>query len=431
MFFDLVFVADVRSFCRCIDVSWQTNLANSAVSAAEDVRSAVRAVRTAENAKAAASAASYTAQSACDSGTFQTIDEARAAQTRASIAQSHAFHAAVVEHEAKAIKRRATLALANDVKCWNVHRKREMLQACISHARSQHEATRRAVDAWSCLRDGFIGSPIMPATQTRKVPATLHRNTNPNTSSRKSSKVESTNNDNSSSSITTAKNVDLLSAGVFTDLLDTFNSNLTTPALSAAATVVRETSNGGESSSSCIDVPLEASELQQSERIENEATATIYEEFGSNEIVAVEHILLAPQQQEEISATFFGETEASAFDETKGSGDDGVIKDDAGFGNEILPFVTASPVDEENSVGVSTDEATGSIDANLGKTSSMKASSSGEDNETMSASMQSLVDGLMSWGGQFETEDLLGPLPTGMAASIAFEESEFALQSTL
>ena len=122
------------------DVSWQASLANSAVSAAEDVRSAVRAAKTAENAKAAASAAAYAAQSACDAGGFPSIDEARAAQTRASIAQSHAFHAAVVDHEAKAVKRRATLALAHDVKCWNVHRKREMLKACLAHARSQHEA---------------------------------------------------------------------------------------------------------------------------------------------------------------------------------------------------------------------------------------------------------------------------------------------------
>jgi hypothetical protein len=107
------------------------------------------------------------AQKACDAR-FSNIDEARAAQTRASIAQSHAIHAAVVEHEAKSAKRRATLALANDVKVWNVHRKREMLKSCISYARSQHEATRRAVDAWSSLRDGFIGTAIIPPAHERR-----------------------------------------------------------------------------------------------------------------------------------------------------------------------------------------------------------------------------------------------------------------------
>ena len=44
-----------------------------------------------------------------------------------------------------------------------------------------------------------------------------------------------------------------------------------------------------------------------------------------------------------------------------------------------------------------------------------------EENEPMSASMQSLVDGLMTWGDQFEPEEFA--LPQGMAASIAFEET--------
>ena len=47
---------------------------------------------------------------------------------------------------------------------------------------------------------------------------------------------------------------------------------------------------------------------------------------------------------------------------------------------------------------------------------------SGED--ALSSSMQSLVDGLMNWGGQYNDEEDFGlPLPTGMAASIVMEES--------
>jgi len=153
----------------CIsDLSWQTSLACAAVTAAEDVRAAVRVSRTASNARAAASSAAFSAQTACENGEFASLDEARAAQTRASIAQSHAIHAAVVEHEAKTVKRRATLALAHDVKTWNVHRKREMLQSCIAYARSQNEATRRAVDAWSSLRDGFIGTPVNPSVVEKR-----------------------------------------------------------------------------------------------------------------------------------------------------------------------------------------------------------------------------------------------------------------------
>lgn len=151
-----------------VDLSWQTSLASSAVTAAEDVRAAVRASRTASNARATASSAALSAQQACEQGEFASIDDARAAQTRASIAQSHAIHAAVVEHEAKTVKRRATLALAHDVKTWNIHRKREMLQSCIAYARTQHEACRRAVDSWSNLRDGFIGTTLAPTTVDRR-----------------------------------------------------------------------------------------------------------------------------------------------------------------------------------------------------------------------------------------------------------------------
>ena len=151
-----------------LDLSWQTALANSAVTAAEDVRAAIRVARTASNARAAASSAALTAQTACERSEFANIDEARAAQTRASIAQSHAIHSAVVEHEAKTVKRRATLALANDVETWNIYRKKEMLRTCIDFARSQHQASRRGVDAWSTLRDGFIGAPMNPSIVERK-----------------------------------------------------------------------------------------------------------------------------------------------------------------------------------------------------------------------------------------------------------------------
>jgi hypothetical protein len=150
-------------------LSWQTALAASAVSAAEEVREAVRAARVASNAKGAAEAASFQAQAICASSTFTSIEEAKAAQTRMSMAQGHAIHATVVDHETKTVKRRATLALAHDVKCWNMHRKKEMLSAGLEFARSQYEGTRRAFDAWSTLRDGFIGInglPMSPGLHT-------------------------------------------------------------------------------------------------------------------------------------------------------------------------------------------------------------------------------------------------------------------------
>jgi hypothetical protein len=349
------------SFCltRCfrVDISWQTALASSAVSAAEDVRSTVRATRTAANVKTAASAAASTAQKACEDGKFSVIDEARAAQTRASIAQSHAIHAAVVEHEANTAKRRAALALAHDVKCWNAHRKREVLQTCLAYAKSQHEATRRAVDAWSCLSDGYVGSAVFPTPQSRRV------------------------------------------------------------APKPRPVVVEE-----------------------------EPQATIYgnlEDSGEGQvIIAVEHELLKQDTDSRRSST----SSASAEPET------------------ILPFVVASPIPEEGGeegeeeyanrdledFGASSNSpsllagyasqrsVSTSAHSSLSPSATLQSHSLGassfhskskEEAEVLTASMQSLVDGLMSWGGQIEEEDFA--LPTGMAASIALEESGALSSHTL
>jgi hypothetical protein len=46
----------------------------------------------------------------------------------------------------------------------------------------------------------------------------------------------------------------------------------------------------------------------------------------------------------------------------------------------------------------------------------------GGEAEVLTSSMQSLVDGLMNWGGRYDDDEDLA-LPTGMAASIALEES--------
>ena len=337
------------------DVSWQTALANSAVSAAEDVRSAVRAAKTASNAKTAAASAAMLAQKACDTGKFRSIEEARGAQTRASIAQSHAIHAAVVEHEAKTVKRRATLALAHDVKCWNAHRKREIIRTALAYAKSQHEATRRAVDAWSCLRDGYVGSTIVPSAHARRAPP--------------------------SRPTIGFFDHDDVKASIFP--------------------------NGDDS------------------------------DDDSPSIVPVDHDLLKQES---------GST-------TRGS-----IDDDGP--ETILPFVVACPIPEEDSdagssrmlnafgldssqlsrssmptaqpVGV---EAKHENETNPNQVSGPFAKSGNQfaggsitsfgdpsENEALTSSMQSLVNGLMNWGGQYDSEEDFA-LPTGMAASIAMQES--------
>lgn len=53
-------------------------------------------------------------------------------------------------------KKRAAVSLAQDVKSWNAYRKRNLHQTSIEYAKSQREACRRAALAWECLRDGLI-----------------------------------------------------------------------------------------------------------------------------------------------------------------------------------------------------------------------------------------------------------------------------------
>ena len=45
-------------------------------------------------------------------------------------------------------KRRATVALACDVKVWNVHRKREIQKSCLNFVQAQVESSCSAVSAW-------------------------------------------------------------------------------------------------------------------------------------------------------------------------------------------------------------------------------------------------------------------------------------------
>jgi hypothetical protein len=119
----------------------------------------VKDSKTAMRAKAAAFTAAKRAKEAYEAlDNSSSSDEINAAQWEASSTQSHAIHATVVEYEANIAKKRAAVSLANDVKCWNAHRRREMLQSCIHFAKAQRDACRQAAEAWESLRGGIIES---------------------------------------------------------------------------------------------------------------------------------------------------------------------------------------------------------------------------------------------------------------------------------
>ena len=335
-------------------------MAHSAVSAAEDVRSTVRAARTACNAKDAAISAAHMAQSVCENGKFATINEARAAETRASIAKSHAIHAAVVEHEAKTAKRRSTLALAHDVKCWNVHRKREVLKICLAHAKSQHEATRRAVDAWSCLRDGFVGSAIIPITQSWK-----------------------------------PTKINLVLVNDQPEVETTIFGNSDKANKEHNSIVAVEHKN--------LKLPME-SLIPKSQSIGDMNLSYLHEKTDP-----VVPLVIRSPISEEVEDTPNNRDPLSFVHESRLMEHQQIEEADYDAHHNLscdshLPSKTIVPKLAAKSEKERSDE------------SSVK-----ENDEALTSSMQSLVDGLMNWGG-IEIEDNFA-LPTGMAASIALEES--------
>lgn len=188
-------------------------------------------------------------------------------------------------------------------------------------------------------------------------------------------------------------NVDILSADSFAELLA--NS-----ANSPSSTLDPPQSDNLDALASGEIIALAPSSDEQQASEHEEPTATIYQDSG-NVIVAVDHNMLANQ-------------EAALPPKLPKRSDDCVDKHDDSdsilpFAEPVLPLVTAAPVPEVPMAKKKVAE-----EAPIKKPK--------EENENMSASMQSLVDGLMTWGGQFEADDVFA-LPQGMAASIAFEES--------
>lgn len=356
------------------------------------------------------------AQNACESGNFANIEEARAAQTRASIAQSQAIHAAVVDHEAKSVKRRAAVALANDLKCWNVHRKRELLKSTLSYARAQHKATKQAVAAWSCLRDGYIGSVVMPPVYDQ------HAVTKP-------------------SGAKPGMPVDFFGDGL--DAVGTAARYRTEQLLHESIEVSAKifgTSPTGESSPIIAvdhdllnhdehDVFNYPAETEQNH--ENDSEHDCFHQPSETELdifadppsydfsKSPNHSLLeAPSElarhETEPHLDIFGMNDFSDDEASKSSA--------AAFyetSQTLLPMTStaAAPIPEE-----SDDDDNNIFDDDDDEATEFHDSETNNAVNPMTASMQSLVDGLMNWGGGLDLEEEL-VLPRGMAASIAFDSA--------
>eukprot|EP00592_Proboscia_alata_P016005 CAMPEP_0194401246 /NCGR_PEP_ID=MMETSP0174-20130528/127697_1 /TAXON_ID=216777 /ORGANISM="Proboscia alata, Strain PI-D3" /LENGTH=1408 /DNA_ID=CAMNT_0039197921 /DNA_START=947 /DNA_END=5173 /DNA_ORIENTATION=+ len=142
-------------------LSWQASLSISAISATEEVQTAIRASKTGTAAKTAAQLAAQAAHKA-----YQTIDsnchpnDARAAETRVAISHRHAIRAAVIEHNAFVAKRKSVCHLAQDIQCWDDHRKAGLRDLCWKMAIEGRNAARKGVETWRVLREGLVENRV-------------------------------------------------------------------------------------------------------------------------------------------------------------------------------------------------------------------------------------------------------------------------------
>lgn len=232
----------------------------------------------------------------------------------------------------------------------------------LSYAKSQHEATRRAVDAWACLRDGFVGSNIIPSTLTRRAASRHHQQIQKTT----------------------------------TDLL------IEEP--EGHATIFNHSSNEcANATLTIVAVDHELLKLAPLGSTSADVAGDNISAFPTAEADTILPLVVAdpiPEGDEDVGD--------SRILDPFGFGSSNVLSQSRECGASASAIAHSVPVDSAAPVTAHRD----------------LSDSKGEDreeDEAMTSSMQSLVNGLMTWGGDNVEVDFT--LPAGMAASIAMEES--------
>ena len=429
-------------------------MSTSAVCAAEDVRSAVRAARTAASAKTAAESASASAKKSLDkllksSSNKVTDAEIHAAQTRVEISKSHAIHAALVAHETTTVKRKAAVALAHDVCQWSDHRKRELVQTCISAAKSQSQISGKWADAWKVLKEAVNG-PIESDGSMLERSAVISTKTSDDSEDSPDS-LSGKNTSKLSHHLRFPLDEDILNlgqmpviSGTSTDGCPNFLENECSVVAEAKvedSTATEKTPEtllgGGRVLHSAIDLDLEPFSLPQSavsarrnsqdSELNERSSPAFLENFTSDACIFSHDD--AKQRDEQ-----------GVFEETPSRFSSGLL---------TLSYDTPNPASHESDNGESNltpqelknnattelnrkqsppvqinDESSDEGEPQILHGESNEADNTlilGDKNDVMTASMQSLVEGLMAWGCRYDLHDDIS-LPAGLAVSLALEE---------
>lgn len=391
------------------------------MAAADEVHDAVKASRTASRAKKAAENAAMRAHQMSETASFATAEEAQQAQSYSSSLRGQAIHAAVVEYEALTAKRQAAMSLARDVKCWNVHRKKQLIRSCCEFIKQNRNVARESKRAWEGLRNGLLESSSISMIvnssvhslddKTSRTPATQPLSQqNHAFSFKEDDEVATASSTNDESGTNTF-----------------FHSNMETeyvlqvqPSYMDIQKVTeREGTEQTQTPDSCDLTSCEALS-SNSPDVESSFHDTFEE--------SIENDMYDFQSQQHDDG--MSNQSCNVEDQVEGSGsddfpDDGMLKSastrinlstpESGFGSNNGRYIkkVGESNHESTSQGISIiDAGNEEVDGNdLYNT----LATSVEDG--MTNSMQSLVDGLMNWGGQWDQEED-SPLPDGMAASI-------------
>lgn len=382
-------------------MSWNASLASSAVSAANEVYDAVKATQTATRAKRAAETAALKAHEIYQTSSFSTTDEAQQAQAHASSLQGQAIHAAVVEYEAVTAKRHASMALARDVKCWNVHRKQQLIKSCLGFIKSQHRMARNSVKIWKGLQEGLL--------QTSSISTIVNSSVQP---------IHSTQSLN-------PEVVEIALQSNYTGLTE--DEILSNHANTLG--VIEDTNNKSEedlhlSLNSYIDNPeYFQSKIEYNESSESHDRTLNKLSFSESTYDNISSATLQRDRDGVPQSSYEADTIAKASE----------------LDVDIHDKISA-PVEPESGIDLSENgthryqydsrqsdnESADDVDSsNIGENTQVQNELDVSIGNGMTSSMQSLVDGLMNWGGQWDDDEDHTPLPDGMAASILEENRLF------
>ena len=369
---------------------WTSSLAKAAYKASKDVCHAVGTARTASRAKHTADIAVQNATQAESEGS---VEDAEGLHEAVSKAQMQALHAAVVDHEAATAKRRSVISLANDVKYWNKHRKRELIKACSKVIQEQKLAVEQNLKAWNLLKEGFLDSPHVLAISKEKLTETTYTDNSSQNhggigegQSLEGHVKSYVDEDDVSSSMPSEQNdagdfrpSELLNENGQNDDILATSSFLMPSDLSSASTPLRKESSSG----------IQHDYFAPSSSNRNEIDMPKVNDYRNA-----------------------GDVHGSVFNEP----DEAVFFEDA---LECSAISHDSINDNSTSMEAYHDASYDRVSD--GDDTTTLADETQDDSNQMTDSMQSLVDGLLNWGGgNWDADDDLGlVLPKGMAASIA------------